>query len=398
MKFAAFIITNPFPKGLASTNRIISLAKGLCENGIRVKVICIMPSKFPTSENNLDYEYIGVYNGIEFEYSAGTANGNKKKLIKLYLYIVGILKSFLLILRENKRQKIDSFFVSFDTPLLIIYYYLLSRITKSLYIFHRDEYPFKLIHKSRLRKFYKFLIYPFIFKFYDGMLIMTKPLEKYFNNKKRKKAKIIIIPMTVEVERFNIDKNPNDEKYIAYCGSLRGNKDGIDILIKSFQQISNKYPNFKLYLAGTSNKEDLIRLKKLSKNLGINDKVVFTGVLSRDEVPEFLCNATILALARPCSLQAEGGFPSKVGEYLATGNVVVVTDTGTITDYMEDDLNIIISKPDSVEEFASKLDYALSNPKKSKIIGEKGKDAANTFFNYKVQAIEIIKFVNSIKR
>ena len=60
-------------------------------------------------------------------------------------------------------------------------------------------------------------------------------------------------------------------------------------------------------------------------------------------MPKYLCNAKLLALARPDSIQAQGGFPTKLGEYLATGRPVVVTKVGEIPDYLEDGVNAFLS-------------------------------------------------------
>ena len=68
------------------------------------------------------------------------------------------------------------------------------------------------------------------------------------------------------------------------------------------------------------------KIEALIQKLHIKGRVIVTGSVKRDAVPALLCNSDILALARPANKQAEGGFPTKLGEYLATGNTVVVTN------------------------------------------------------------------------
>ena len=62
-----------------------------------------------------------------------------------------------------------------------------------------------------------------------------------------------------------------------------------------------------------------------------------------------------MALARPTNKQAEGGFPTKLGEYLATGNTVVVTNVGEIGEFLHDKVNAFVSDPDSPEKNFVKL-------------------------------------------
>jgi glycosyltransferase involved in cell wall biosynthesis len=128
------------------------------------------------------------------------------------------------------------------------------------------------------------------------------------------------------------------------------------------------------------------------------ERVVFTGRVSRHEMPRFLCNAAVLALARPTSLQSEGGFPTKLGEYLSTGNPVVVTKVGDIPSYLTDGVNAFMSEPDDPHLFAEKLDEALSDPGRAKEMGLRGRQVAITHFDYKVQAEALKKFLTSLGR
>ena len=51
-------------------------------------------------------------------------------------------------------------------------------------------------------------------------------------------------------------------------------------------------------------------------------------------------------MARPDSRQARGGFPTKLGEYLATGKPVCVTKVGEITVYLEDNVSAFLAEPE----------------------------------------------------
>ncbi len=102
-----------------------------------------------------------------------------------------------------------------------------------------------------------------------------------------------------------------------------------------------------------------------------------------------------LLLARPANKQSEGGFPSKLGEYLSTGNPVVITNTGEISDYLEDGVSAFIAEPDSIESFSDKLEEAYKSPI-SKSIGLKGKEVAEKYFDYKIQASKLSSFFREV--
>jgi glycosyltransferase involved in cell wall biosynthesis len=225
---------------------------------------------------------------------------------------------------------------------------------------------------------------------------MTTPLLEYFKSRVRKQAKLIVVPMTVEPERFtgNTGKIKESSRYIAYCGSLAGNKDGIPILIDAFCCIADKFKDVKLYIIGNgAGSDDLEKLKAQVRRLNLEGKVIFTGKVHRDDIPQYLCNAAALALARPSSLQSQGGFPTKLGEYLSTGNPVAVTNVGEISRYLANGVNAFVAEPDSVEAFAEKLDYILSNTAIAEQIGLKGREVVLSTFTYKVQSKRIVDFL-----
>ena len=113
--------------------------------------------------------------------------------------------------------------------------------------------------------------------------------------------------------------------------------DGVDELIKSFAIVNKTHPEVKLYIIGkTPDKNDASGNLKLIENLGVKDSIVFTGIVSAADIPQILKNAAVLALDRPDSLQAQCGFPTKLGEYLLTENPVIVTKVGDIPLFLKD--------------------------------------------------------------
>ncbi len=123
------------------------------------------------------------------------------------------------------------------------------------------------------------------------------------------------------------------------------------------------------------------------------NRIIFTGRIDKDQVPHYLMNAKILALARPDSIQAQGGFPTKLGEYLATGRPVVVTRTGEIPLYLHHGQNALLCEPGNVDDFANKLRWALENYDHACRIGANGRIIAETVFNSRIQAKKLSTFL-----
>ena len=277
------------------------------------------------------------------------------------------------------------------------------------FISRRNHYPF-VIERTELspiykeQSYYKATIKRRLFKKYvektfsypDEWIVETRTLQEYYQQYAKPQARFHILPMTVEVERFSHinrdEKQGND--YIAYCGNMRED-DGVSILIKAFHLIDEKYPKLQLKLAGWSN--DTPTQKELVKQLGIEDRVVFLGKISREVIPDFLGNAKLLALASPTSLRSCATMPCKVGEYLCTGIPIVVTGLGEINNYLTDGENAYLAKPDSDVLFAQKIDEALSDLEENRNrIANNGKQVAMTYFSANSQAATLLDIFTKI--
>lgn len=365
----------PFPFGLAGTNRIISYSKGLVELGDKVTVLT---SHF--HEQGFDGKYDGIiFKGFRKKYPSGILN-------KISLPFAVLRQTFYLF---RNAKSYNAILIVSNSLILILLTYLVCKIRSLRLVQEKSEFPFVLRNKSILGRLYAQLYVNNIYRLFDGLIIMTHPLFEYFKDKTKKDCQKIIVPMTVEPERFeNVSIDNKHGDYIAYCGYMGGNKDGVMNLINAFSMLEKRYKQIKLILIGTATQSELQELKELVDNLKLKN-VIFYGSVKRDEMPPLLCGAKILALARPTSLQSTGGFPTKLGEYLATGKPVVVTKVGDIPKYLEDGVNAFLVEPDVNQAFAEKFDYVLSNYEDALKTAQRGKELTETVFNYKVQSKRI---------
>ena len=219
--------------------------------------------------------------------------------------------------------------------------------------------------------------------------------DRFLQNRSVKEEKMLLVPSTVDTERFTgIGVSPLSYNYIAYCGSLTIGKDGVDILIDSFNRIASEITDIDLVLIGKGDSEfEEAAIRRQTVQLNLVNRVHFLGQLSRKDVPAYLVGAKVLVLARPTSIVADAGFPSKLTEYLSTGKPVLVTRVGDIPLYLKDEENAFLSEPDSAEAFAIKLRYILNNYEFALEVGGNGKTLTETVFNYNYQAKRMLEFM-----
>ncbi len=228
----------------------------------------------------------------------------------------------------------------------------------------------------------------------SGMIVISQGLIQYYIDNGCSPDRVHVVNMIVDSKRFNgLQKQPS-EPYIAYCGTASNNKDGVDQLIKAFALVVKRHPEYKLYIiGGTPSKKQRFNNFQLVKELGIEDSVVFKGLIPATQMPQMLKNAEILALDRPDNLQAKYGFPTKLGEYLLTGNPVVVTKVGDIPLFLKDGESALLAAPNNTQDFADKLCWAIENPDKAKTIGKHGKIVAEQHFNYLTETKKLVNII-----
>lgn len=364
----------------AATNRSLSYIKGLSELGVDTKVIYFRPNK---SFDCLDIEYshIEIYSYWRKFYS----NNRFLQYICLIIFYIHFLLSL-------KKGDVVYCYGCADIWSLIVRF----RKGVKVYVEYTEHPEVTGIGGAfltpSLNTFYRLL------GMVNGLFVITTGLRDFYISKGVSPDKVFIANITVDVDRFKeLKKTETREPYIACCGVISNNKDGIDILIKSFAKVVQEFGNIKLYLIGpTPNEEDNNKNIELISKLGIESHVVFKGVLPALQIPQVLKDAQVLLLCRPNNKQAKYGFATKIGEYLLTENPVVVTTVGDFPIFFKDKENVLFSEPDNPNLFAEKILWALKNSFQAEMIGKNGADFALKNFSYLNVVKKIIEIIGII--
>lgn len=385
------ITLGSYPYGEATTNRHLSYLKGLIELGVNVKLLILQPAVNQSKKSNKEK---GNFDGIEFEYMQWKVykSISGKIINRFQAYLKTFQKIKYLLSKKNEDIRI----LILTTKSADIFPFILLSKLYQIPVFHeRNEFPF-LYSNSLLKKLSLWFYLKFLIPQFDGIFVITRALVEFFGKYNIKHDRIIHLPMTVEVERFSRTKERITEfgEYIAYCGSMYTEKDGVPDLIKAFNIVAKSDKNIKLLIIGdNSNKNKFASILDLINSSAFKDRIFCIGKIERDDMPKYLNSAKILALARPDNIQAKGGFPTKLGEYLSTGKPVVVTKVGEIPNYLTDRVNAFLAEPDNPLHFAKKLQEVISNYDSAQLIGQKGKEVAELVFSYKIQAPILLRFL-----
>ena len=355
--------------GEAWTNRVLAYAKGFAEAGEEVVLYYVITDK----ERTKPLISIKGVKVIDLWETDGPIARQSK--------VVSFLKNLLRFPRMVKKG--DSLFIYGGDWYQL---YIAQMVKRKTRVFceiteHPNVFGSSKSYIRRNERKIKML------KKLNGLFVISNSLKQYYIDKGIPVERIHIINMFVDTNRFRWLVKKTSEKYIGYCGAVSYGKDGVDTLIKAFSLFSKEHQDYRLYIIGKGVSDSVIpQLYLLAQSLGVSERIYFTGQVLPEKMPQLLFDASILALARPDSLQAQNGFPTKLGEYLATGNPVVVTSVGEIPEFLNDGENAFLARPDDPEDFAARLSWVADNYEKALLIGQKGKALSEDAFNYSVQA------------
>ena len=353
------IIAHDYVEGSASTNRVLGFAKGYRANGMEVALLFFNPRGNVVLPDGISDVLCIREPDIPFRLT--------RRLLAVCRYV-----------REIKKAYVPGCTAIhiYRTPL---WGYLFNRRKYNFY-FERGEIPFYSDSRSILYRIRERLGLR-VTRRASGMLVQTYSLKEYYEAYGVRN--IVTVNMFVDTDRFKGIVPEKDRKYIAYCGTLSKQKDGIDVLIKAFDLVRRRHADYRLMLIGgfedLYNDEDEIR--SLVESLGLSESIIMTGLVNPAEIPQLLSNASILAMARRPNKQTRYGFPTKLGEYLCTGNPVVLTNVGEVGMYLKDKENCIFAEPGDVEDLADKFCWVISHPEEAGRIGLAGKKLIDKDFS-----------------
>ncbi|MGV3772147.1 MAG: glycosyltransferase family 4 protein [Verrucomicrobiales bacterium] len=166
--------------------------------------------------------------------------------------------------------------------------------------------------------------------------------------------------------------NFSNRNLIVYAGQIIRGK-GVDMLLRSLALV--KTPFECIILGDGSHKA---YCEKLSKDLGIADRVKFEGFVPQEQLQSYYKECTLFAIS---SVWPEP--IATVGlEVMRFGLPIVAFDAGGIKDWLTDGYNGYLVPWMDVKKYASRMEELLNNKQLAKSLGENGLEFVSKHYEF----------------
>lgn len=181
--------------------------------------------------------------------------------------------------------------------------------------------------------------------------------------------RIVIIPNAVDTRRFRPDPQvkisstflpgAENDPLIIFVGNFYKWHD-IRTLLEAFSIVLKSHPTAHLALVGDGAERG--RMISCSRDLGIDQNVLFTGRVPHAEIPGLINAADIAVVPVPAMKQDLWLSPMKLYEYMSSGKPVIATSTGQIREVIRDGENGFLVPAADASELAAAVDRLISDP------------------------------------
>ena len=206
--------------------------------------------------------------------------------------------------------------------------------------------------------------------------------------------KLVIISPGVNVQKFvpiskvpEIEKvhNLKNKKVILSVARLVERK-GQDMVIRALPEVLEKLPNLVYLIVGEGPEE--AKLKKLTKDVGVESCVNFIGHVSDNELPKYYnaCDVFIMPNRETRGTEIIEGFGISFIEASACGKSVIGGKSGGVGDAVIDGVTGILVNPLNTEEISSAILKLLTDEDYARRLGNNGRLRVEKEFRWELQA------------
>ena len=396
-----YILTGePFPNGMAATNRIKCYARAIKEGGMECEVVVFRRTEVygKKPENTVGN---GQYSGISYRYIGGTPLRGCNALIRQIDDRLDFWRTKRYLKQNLKKGDV----------LLLYMGMAVEQALVSMRVAHQQgaycvrdlcEIPYGTGKETPKSVHMRQFTYEKQFPLLDGIISISDNLMNLAKTYTSSSCKHIKVPILVDYEYYKMaDRSAEtDIPFIFHAGTLYEQKDGIQGMLEAFgKAIQGTKRTIRFVSTGSINRANVNEKEQIERIIAkyhIEDKVVFTGYINNTELKDYLSRATMVIINKYRTQQNLYCFSTKLGEYLAAAKPVVITNVGEAINWLKDGESAYITEPENTDALADAIVHVFNNPEEGRTIGKKGQEVCCRCFDYRVWSKPLVDFLRGL--
>lgn len=224
------------------------------------------------------------------------------------------------------------------------------------------------------------------YKCSDAFVISERLREEFRN--KYPTMKLCLLQNSTPINVTKGRERLNEPLQILYAGTYAA-KEGVSYLVEGVKMAIDKGCKCRLLLLGKAP-------QKLQEKYDKYKFIKFKGFVSDEELYKLQIESDILAMVRINSIFANFGFPFKLSEYLATGNIVLSTKVSDVERFLTDKKDAYLIEPNSSKAISDAIIHIVSHPEEACKIAQNGLKTVDNKFSIEVVGEIFQSFLKSI--
>ena len=244
--------------------------------------------------------------------------------------------------------------------------------------------------KGKLKK----LFYLHANKLFDGFIVISDNLAGLLRKYARKNTDFFVLPILVRMDRFLDYDSLKKRNTLFYCSGGNVERDGLLDTINGFLAFKEKTNDkeYTLEIATSLNLSNEYHKKVYNIIMANTNTIIYKGSLPTTEIPKLLMEASILMLT-PHENYKSKGFPTKLGEYLASGTPVICSAIDDLKEQITPDV-VSFVEPNDIQGISDAIIELIEDKEKARAIGLRGRDWVVKKYTMECYADSMIEFLN----
>ncbi len=373
-----------YPNGMAGAQRIHLMARAMAAAGAMVNV-WVDGQDSATEVRNLNA--IGTKDGIPYEHLLGRTQASRYKLRRVCDRIALALATRRRMAAAVHSQSLDGLYFytpcsDFDFERFVVRN--IARKTNLPVVLDLREAPWTLKQKPSLVEKMASPLFGA-----DGVICISRFLKDWVHQENKRTAKnvrTLYVPILVDINEIALAESTPPQKVVLFAGSP-GYDETFRFLLSVMEKVWAKHADCQLVITGGTTEATFGAAAKSQ-----NKKIRYAGFVDRPALLREYTAASVLAIPLFDDIRSQARFPTKLGEYLASGRPVVTNRVGEIPHFLEAGVSACITEPGDIPAYAEAICRLLGNPTIGHAMGRAGRQVALKEFHYANYGAQLCDF------